>query len=73
MFKRFTVFFDNYLFLCGTYIFCVAKGTEEKGVGSSTWPPEAVGLVPRTGADDINSLESGDWPIGQDGARRVKR
>lgn len=49
------------------------QGTEEKGVGSEARPAEAVGLVLGTCADDIRSLEGGDWPAGQDRTRRVKR
>lgn len=51
----------------------VLQSTEEKGLSSEVWPAEAVGLVLRTGADDISPLEGGDWSTGQDRARRVKR
>lgn len=51
----------------------VLQSTEEKGFSSAARPAEAVGLVLRTGADDISPLEGGDWPTGQDRARRVKR
>lgn len=51
----------------------VLQGTEEKRLSSSARPAEAVGLVLRTGADDISPLEGGDWPTRQDRARGVKR
>lgn len=52
---------------------CVLQGTEEKGVSSASRLAETVGLVFGTRADDIPSLEGGDWPTRQDRARRVKR
>lgn len=42
----------------------VPQGTEEKGLCSAARPAEAVGLVLGTGADDISTLEGGDWPTG---------
>lgn len=51
----------------------VLQSAEEKGLSSATRPAEAVGLVLRTCTDDISPLEGGDWPTGQNRARRVKR
>jgi len=51
----------------------VPQGTEEKGLCSAARPAEAVGLVLGAGADDLSSLEGGDWPTGKDRTRRVKR
>lgn len=51
----------------------VPQGTEEKGFCAAPRLAEAVGLVLRTGADDISPLEGGDWPTGKDRTRRVKR
>lgn len=51
----------------------VLQGTEEEGLCSEAWAPEALGLVLRTGPDDISPLEGGDWPTGKNRTWRVKR